>query len=103
MAVYPSSYGLASLKLYVDSTADPILTDNELILILSKFAIADENDTVPSGVWTPFDIYGAAAECWRIKAARAAKFINLNADGQNISLAQIREACNEQYAYYSSI
>jgi hypothetical protein len=48
-------------------------------------------------------MYAAAAECWRIKSARAAKYINLNADGQQISLSQIKEACEQQYAYYTAL
>ena len=103
MAVFPTAASVDKLKLYVDNLADPVITDLELYTILGMFAVVDENDTVPSGVWNDFDIYAAAAECWRIKSARAAKYINLNADGQNISLAQIREACNEQYQYYLAL
>ncbi len=103
MAVAPTTLAVEQLKLYVDYASDPKLTDNELIAVLSMYAIADANDTAPTGIWGTFDLYGAAAEAWRIKAGRASTYISVSADGQQMSLNQIRDACNQQYEYYTRL
>lgn len=103
MAVVPTSTAIDELKLYVDDCADPKLTDNELTIILKKYALTDEFGTLPDGAWETFDMYGAAAECWKIKAGRAAKYVNINADGQQISLNQIQQTCEMQYQHYLAL
>lgn len=103
MAVTPTSAAVNRLKRYVSPATDPTLTDNEVTEVLTDWAVVDENGTVPDGNWGTFDFYGAAAECWRLKAGRAGILVNTSGDNQRFDLSQIREACNEQVAYFENL
>ena len=103
MAAYPSNNVITKIKIYTDNLADPVVSDLELYEIITPYALAFDDYTIPNGLWSNYDMYGAAAEVWRIKAARAAKYITTNADGQQYSFNQIRDSCNEQYQYYLAL
>lgn len=103
MAVVPTSTAIDELGLYVDFASKPEVTEQEATIILTRFALVDEFGTLPDGAWETFNFYGAAAELWKIKAGRAAMYITTNADGQQYSYQQIREACEKQYEYYKAL
>jgi hypothetical protein len=49
------------------------------------------------------DMYGAAAEAWRIKAGRAVELVNSTTDNSTFSLSDIHKHCMNMVEHYSDI
>lgn len=74
------------LRLYIGDTADPpFLSDPQLESLINR--------TV--------DLSAAAAEGWRIKAARVAEWYDVNIDGRGLSRSQVLRHCNNMVRLYA--
>jgi hypothetical protein len=96
---------LADLKLYTAWTADPVLTSDELTRVLTAGRIVDAAGYAPAdtGYTATYDrqgVYRAAAECWDIKATRAAERYRVAADGASFDRQQVAEACHAMARAY---
>lgn len=89
----------------VSPNDDPKLTADEVVTVMEMYALTDANGTLPgfAGWVETLDWYGAAMELWQIKAGRAAKFITTNADGQQMSMSDLKKHCNEQVSRYTAL
>lgn len=64
---------------------------------------ADQKGTAYYMTGRSFDLNGAAADIWRMKAANAAKLYNFSTDGHNLSRSQIMEHCLKMCSYYEGM
>jgi hypothetical protein len=97
----PSQSAIDKLKMMIDATVFPVVTDAEVAVILSNWAIADaDGNYSPAEDWNWFDFNGAAEDGWNIKAGRSATIVDSNSDGQDFSSSQLRMACEDQARKY---
>lgn len=64
---------------------------------------ADQKGTAYYITGRSFDLNGAAADIWRVKAANAAKLYNFSTDSHNLSRSQIMEHCLKMCSYYENM
>lgn len=63
---------------------------------------ADQKGTAYYLTARSFDLNGAAADVWRMKAANAAKLYNFSTDNHNLSRSQIMDHCLKMCSYYEA-
>jgi hypothetical protein len=64
---------------------------------------ADQEGTAYYITGRSFDLNGAAADIWRMKAANAAKLYNFSTDSHSLSRSQIMEHCLKMCSYYENM
>jgi len=94
---------LARLKVMLDYSAQPTLSELEVGYLLIMCKLADSAGRMPSdAAWVPtWDLNRGAAEGWRWKASKAAAAMyDFSADGASYSRSQIAEHCRQQALAY---
>lgn len=83
--------------------AEPTLTDQELLDLLSMSQVVDSNGLAPSDDgWTPtYRLEIGAAEGWRWKAARVAGMPDFSTVGLSVSRSQLTKLCLDMATSYS--
>ena len=61
---------------------------------------ADQKGTVYYMTGRSYDVFGAAADVWRMKAGNAAKRFSFSTDGHNLQRNQILDHCMKMASYY---
>ena len=91
------------LKKLTAWTTEPVLTDVEIDELLATSGLADAERNAPSSEdWTPtYDVNGAAAEGWLIKAGRAASTTETEPDSVQVT-SRVFENCVRMARLYSS-
>lgn len=79
---------LSVLRHYADEQSDSIYADAFLQDVIDR---------------NTGDLYAAAAEVWGMKAARAAKLVNVSESGSSRSLAQKAEQARSMAVYYRNM
>lgn len=85
--------------------ARPVLTGAEVTDLLDRFRVLDGYGLRPGDAnWTgTWALNAAAAEGWRMKAARAAGDFDFSADGASYSKAQVMAHCNEMERRFADL
>ena len=65
--------------------------------------VADQKGTAYYMTGRSFDLNGAAADVWRVKAANAAKLYNFSTDGHSLSRDQIMQHCLKMCSYFEGM
>lgn len=103
---YAPVYGVLFDQLHrmLSADSEPALDLEDLHTLLRLHRIIDALGYAPTHErWTPtFDLYAAAAEGWRWKAAKAAERFSFSADGASYNRDQIYAHCLAQVKSYSS-
>lgn len=83
----------------------PVVTADEVGTVVDAYALVDTNGNAPSATdWTPtYDVSGAVAEVWRVKAARVAGDYSFSADGASYSKADVMAHCLEMEAKFAAM
>ena len=94
---------LARLRAMTASSTDPVLTEEELDLLLEGCRLEDSAGVAPGGTdWVgTYDLNRAAAEGWRWKAGKAASRFGFTADGAQFNRQQTVEACERMAKTYA--
>jgi hypothetical protein len=93
------------LETMTQAQMDPKLSLDDLQMILQNAQRADANGRSPSDVnWQPtYDLNAAAAEGWRLKAAKVAGDFNFRSpDGSSYDRSQVMEHCERMAKHYAS-
>lgn len=85
----------ARLRLKLQASIEPVLTDQELEDLLTIHALEDVNGLAPSatgwvGTW---DFPAALRDGWLLKAAKVVPDINYTADGAQYSMSDMHAHC----------
>lgn len=97
---------LATLKDYLGGEGSrPTLSDPELGRLLDRYKVADPSERPPTrddweGAWA---LNAAAAEGWRMKAARVAGDFNFSADDASYSKGDVMAHCLEMEQSYRAL
>ena len=93
---------LARLRVMVEADAAPVLSDDELELLLDGVKVADSAGLPPTDAsWSEtYDLNRAACEGWRYKAGKVAGSFDFQADGASYSRSQMLEMCHKMVAQY---
>lgn len=96
---------LAELRLNVAPEARPVLSNEDLGILLDRCAIIDADGLPPSDTdWSPtYDVNAASARAWRVKAGRVAGDFNFSADGASYSKADVLANCLEMEGRYAAM
>lgn len=96
---------VARVKMLGATAERPAITDDEVGLIVDQYALVDLNGNAPSATdWTPtYDVNGAVAEVWRVKAGRVAGDYSFSADGASYSKADVMAHCLEMEAKFAGM
>jgi hypothetical protein len=99
-----TSTALARLRSMVASTSDPVLSDEEVMLLLGMCQLEDANGVAPTDVaWVgTYDLNRGAAEGWRWKAAKAASRFDFRDDLNEYKRSQVIESCERMAAKYQA-
>ncbi|MEP6945527.1 MAG: hypothetical protein ABJA02_06375 [Acidobacteriota bacterium] len=98
-----SETALDKLKRMTAWTTEPELTESDLTVTLAIYARVDANGYAPtSEEWLPtYDMNGAAAEAWLVKAARASPLTEVD-PGSGIVSSKIFDNCRAMARIYSA-
>lgn len=93
----------AQLEMMVQSSLEPTLSSDEIQAILNMVKVVDSNGYAPtSALWTgTYDLRRAAAEGWRLKAAKAASYYAFSDSGASYNRQQIYDHCISIMKEYS--
>ena len=93
---------LARLQAMCAATEEPVLSSADLEQLVALARRADADGVAPSADgWVPtYDLRAAAAEGWRIKAARVAHRFNFSKDGQQFDVGELRKSFLDMAAQY---
>lgn len=82
----------------------PVLADAEIDELLIQFGVIDKIGLGPIEVgWTPtYDINGAAAAGWLIKAGRASELVEVDPPGSGLFSSKVFDNCRAMARIYSS-
>lgn len=88
----------AQIEMLVEASVDPFLDPAEIDHLIARARRADADSNPPTSVdWAPtWDINAAAAEGWRMKAAKAAGRFDFTTDGQTFQRSQLVAHCTQQ-------
>lgn len=94
---------LARLKLNVQPTSEPTLSDDELDTILDLYALEDSQGLGPLddgwlGLW---DVRAASRRAWQVKAAKVVADVDYDADGAKYTQSQLHDHCLTQAELYA--
>jgi len=95
---------LARLRSMTASSTDPVLTEEELDLLLEGCRLEDSEGVAPGGTdWIgTYDLSRAAAEGWRWKAGKAASRYQFASEGVgSFNRNQVVEACERMAKMYA--
>lgn len=86
---------IAELADLCDATVYPLLTTDELTLIVRRVAIVDEGGRLPAdtGWLGAYDLNRAALAGWRKKMGKASGDFGFSADGARFDRNQVIEHC----------
>jgi len=92
----------ARLQTMCAASEEPVLSAGDLEQLVAFAKRADASGLAPSDVaWTPtYDLRAAAAEGWRIKAARVAHRFNFSKDGQQFDVGELRKSFLDMASQY---
>lgn len=94
----------ALLQTLSATTCDPVLSDEEVERVLAKWRVGDRFGLTPvdTGYTPTWDLNGAAAEAWRIKAGKAASDASFSADGASYARKEVIENCRQMARDYEA-
>lgn len=88
------------------ATSRPTLDPARLADLVDRYAMADRYGVFPTDTdnWEPtWNLNAAAAEGWRLKAAKVAGDFNFSADGASYSKADVLAHCLDMEAKFASL
>jgi hypothetical protein len=87
----------ARLRLRLQASQEPVLTDQELQDLLTIHALEDVNGVIPNGDgWVgTWDFAGALREGWLVKAAKVVPDITYMVDGAQYTMSDMHKHCLE--------
>ena len=98
-----STQALAQLSVHLQASVDPVLSSDELGVLLEEMQRVDENGKKPIDVgWIPtYDraaLASAVVRGWEMKAAKVVADVNHAEDGAQFSASDVHEHCMKQAA-----
>ena len=92
------------LQLHVQFASDPVLTSDELIMLLACSKTLDSNQRGPTdpGYITTYDLPMAVASGWELKAAKVAGDYKESHEGLTLERQQVYEHCIDMAKKWAS-
>ncbi len=99
---------LARLTMMVSPTEDPVLSGDELELLLEDALVVDylglapkqSDGTATTGYTATWDLKRAAAAAWEVKAGKVASRFDFNSDVHGYKRDQLQKHCLEMAKQY---